>query len=61
MVYCDWYVIKITMINLNVGEVTPITKGHYSIFFLKFLIFNFILNLTIATMKENDLNFGHFH
>ena len=58
MVYCDWYVINITMINLNVGEVTPITKGHYNIFFL---IFNFILNLTIATMKENDLNFGHFH
>ena len=33
MVYCDWYIIKMTIIDLNVGDVTPITKGHYNFFF----------------------------
>lgn len=54
MVYCDLYKIKMAMIDPNVGDVAPITKGHYNIFFYFFI-------LTITTMRENDLNFGHFH
>ena len=33
MVYCDWYIIKMTIIDLNVGDITPITKGDCNFFF----------------------------